>query len=309
MKKGRLHIIADPLYGDSGKGKIATIYCISNKVKCCVEFGTGDLAEHTINIGKNSYSTHIIPPTFLNEKCQLVVSESIQINKNLLQQDMKSLVMFDVAQRLVIDSNCKVCDISDATKDLEIKTAISDGHLKQYCRNTKELIAQYVYSGEDVIMILQHGAKVTKGYGEGEVVSKPVSVWEVLKMYQDLKDFVYVTFVLKLMPTRSLNGPLPFEIEWPEYLEPTVGKVTGIQHRISLHIDDYFLKELSQLNLNFNIAVTFADYYDNEMKGRQCIDEITPKLRKELDRIETLTKHKIDIISTGSDLGEYIWYL
>lgn len=307
MEKGIIRLIVDPQYGDSGKGKIGTIYSFIDKATQCVEYGTGHSAGHQVNLSnEESYLTSAIPPVYLNSNCKLILDKRMCINENLLLSELEKLEKFKIKDRLYIDSRC--IRLKDKEREQsssgQYDSVAKSSNLAPYLANSDEMIQECIDRGENQIVVVQHGKLLTKGYGEGEVIPYPLSLNEAMDRFSKWKDRIRIVYVLKMMPTRTYDGPLENEIEWPDNIPRSYGLHTGRPHRIASSISDEVLSDIKNYNKNAEIALTFADYFDPDIKNKK--DGLTLKLLREVHRIEEGSGTPVTLISQGKLIDDFI---
>ena len=111
-----------------------------------------------------------------------------------------------------------------------------------------------------------------------------------------------VILVVKAVPSRVGTGPLPCEIPVEEQDRRGIaeyGVRTGRRRRKSGVIPMELLKESVMLNGPTQIALTFCDHYDPEMKNAKVP---TAKIENLIDTIQTETNIPVTIIDSGKFL-------
>lgn len=306
MEKGIIRLIVDPQYGDSGKGKIGTIYSYIDKATQCVEYGTGHSAGHQLNLTDGeSYLTSAIPPVYVNRNCRLVLDKRMCVNEKLFFSELETLKKFNVKDRIFIDSRCIKLNGDEREKGYigEYKTVADTPTFSPFLADSDKMIQECIDRGENQVVVVQHGKLLTKGYGEGEVIPYPLSLNEAIDRFDKWKERLRIVYVLKMMPTRTYDGPLENEIEWPTNIPRAYGLHTKRPHRIAERISDDVLADIKSFNKNAEIALTFADYFDPEIKDKK--DGLTVKLLREVHRIEEATGIPVNCISTGKLLTDF----
>jgi len=118
-----------------------------------------------------------------------------------------------------------------------------------------------------------------------------------------------VVMVVKAMPTRVGEGPLPFEMPVEEAISRGIaeyGVVTGRPRRKAERIDMDLLRYAGMLNGPTQIALTFCDHYDPAMRGVRSVDEITPRIRSLIAEVEDATGAPVTMLDTGMRLHDMI---
>ena len=118
-----------------------------------------------------------------------------------------------------------------------------------------------------------------------------------------------VVMVVKAMPTRVGAGPLPHELSAEETVARGVaeyGVVTGRLRRKAAQLDWDLLAYATMLNGPTQIVLTFCDHYDPAMRTAQTRDDITPRVRALIDRVEKVTGAPVTLVDTGKYLDDFI---
>jgi adenylosuccinate synthase len=111
-----------------------------------------------------------------------------------------------------------------------------------------------------------------------------------------------VVMLVKCLPTRVGQGPLPYEMSWKEITDKGLqeyGVNTGRPRRKASAIELDKLRYVAMLNGPTEIALTFCDHYDPGIKDETQPSKITNKLRSLIKMIEHTTGAPVTLLDTG----------
>ena len=319
MRRGNVSIVLDPLYGDSGKGKIAAVLAARTDAALAIEIGTGPSAGHEIHHSGRSFLTRLIPPCYSHPNTLLAISRTVAIDLELLDQEVTSLEGFHVHQRLLVDPECTLISCAGQRNLLaaeraarsrfcsgEVARAGSATALLPFLRRIRDFTAEILDSGRQVIAVMQHGTCVTSAFGSGEVIDWSCTTQTAL---QELPSDcpIEALMVVRTMPSRTLDGPLPHEITWPAHLPPVYGKSSGKLARIASEPDYDLLAAMCRINQAVAIYVTFGDFLSPESHGATTWQGLGERLKKFVATLEARISLPVLYISTGPGLAEGVW--
>jgi adenylosuccinate synthase len=100
-------VLVGTQWGDEGKGKATDV--LSSKVDFVVKYNGGNNAGHTVIIGGEKYSLHLLPSGILSENVTPVIGNGVVIDPEVLFQEIDGLTArgFD-ASRLVVAQNAQI---------------------------------------------------------------------------------------------------------------------------------------------------------------------------------------------------------
>jgi adenylosuccinate synthase len=315
---GCAHIIVDPLYGDSGKGKIAARLAARVDAAVAIEVGSGPSAGHEIvDAEGRAFVTRMIPSCFTQRRTLLAIAKDILIEPTLLQQELAALAPYDADHRLRVDARCRVADFCDARDLVAAEAAIRRGEradgvgsvadvcwLHSHLVDVDALGGETLHGGADIVVIVQHGTCVGRDYGEGEVVDCACTATMPAVADVAANGRRRVVLVVKAMPTRSLRGVLPHETAWPARLPRAVGKSSGRPFRIAAAPDLDLLQAMARVNEGHEVCLTFADVLDPAAAGITSWNELPRCVRQLIDRIEAHLGLPVTYVSTGPRLDD-----
>ncbi|WP_230208039.1 adenylosuccinate synthetase [Microlunatus sp. Gsoil 973] len=118
-----------------------------------------------------------------------------------------------------------------------------------------------------------------------------------------------VIMVVKALPTRVGEGPLPNEITADDAQRRGIaeyGVVTGRPRRKADAIDYDLLGYAASLNGPTGVALTFCDHLDPTIRGRRTVGAITQRVRRVIAEVERATGAPVTMLDTGPRLDDMI---
>ena len=317
---GVTRIIIDPLYGNSGKGKIAALVAQSQNAALAVEVGTGPSAGHEIwDAAGRRYLTRMVPPCFTNRTTKLAIAKGVLIEPALLRTELEQLATYEVKDRLFIDKRCRVVDLESDSDLICAETEIRRKRVNEtlpsvsgvaeyspFLADVDELVSSVLRSGKDIVVVMQHGTCVTRGFGEGELIEWTCTTENALRELPGIRAY-QVLLVVRTMPTRTQSGPLPNEIAWPEGVPQMFGMSSGRPMRISSAPDMDLLHEMASVNRANEVYLTFADFLDSRARGVTQWQLLPDKVKKFVKEVERRVELPVRYISTGPGIDEGVW--
>lgn len=320
-------IVVDSLWGDAGKGKISGYLCQKHKATLCVRAGIGTNAGHSVYF-RNGRSIILrqLPMGILNKTTLLRVGSGVTVDPEILLSEIRK---WRLHKRAKVDFRCPI--ISEDDKKIERKHPVmmKIDSTKSGCgsararfvmreaKQVKDLPELHPYMSdvaEEVNNYAKDGTIVVEG-SQGTHISLALST-----------DYPYVTsdncttasfaddvglswklisrviMLVKCLPTRVGEGPLPYEMSWKEITSKGLqeyGVNTGRRRRKASAIDLDKLKYAAMLNGPTEIALTFCDHYDQEIKNETEPSRITSKLSSLIGKIEQVVEAPVTLLDTG----------
>jgi adenylosuccinate synthase len=317
---GVTRIIIDPLYGNSGKGKIAALVAQSKNAALAVEVGTGPSAGHEIwDAAGRRYLTRMVPPCFIHRTTKLAIAKGVMIEPTLLRTELQHLESFEVNNRLFIDNRCRVVDLQSESDLVHAETEIRRrrahetlpsvsevAELRPFLANVDDLLSNVLQSGKEAVVVMQHGTCVTHGFGEGELIEWTCTTENALLELPGIGAH-QVLLVVRTMPTRTQHGPLPNEISWPEHTPQLFGMSSGRPMRISSGPDLDLLHKMAVINKANEVYLTFADFLDSRARGVTQWQLLPDKIKRFVNEVERRLGLAVRYISTGPGIDEGVW--
>jgi len=327
-------VIVGGQFGSEGKGKVAHYLAREQCATVAIRVGGANSGHTAIDATGTPRVFRVLPtPALLKEvKCVIGAGSYIDVDVLLTEVEISQLP----PEQLLIDPNAFV--ITDAHKDIEnqwglVERVGSTGSgtgaavIERISRRSKNHLARHDprlsrytrLSVPDFLRsVLRRGEQVivegTQGFGlsllHSQDYPKATSrdttagtfVAEAGVSPRDVSD---VVLVLRAFPIRVAgdSGPLAHEIDWA-----TVGReggwsegpveytsVTGKIRRVA-RFDPSIVREAINVNYPNVIVVNHADYFDRVAHDSKKPTEV---VRKNIDKIEDLIDHQIDLIGLG----------
>ena len=297
---GKTLVVADSLWGDSGKGKIAAYVAWKEDYDISVRAGTGTNAGHSIQVDGKDIHTNQLPlagilPNKSGKKMQICVGSGVCVDPKKLAKEI--LEYKDIAIRVCVDWRCPVID--QEHKDRESSSSnYSEDHTGSTKSGTGEARVDYVkrigkrFKDCDAALICADVAEyVNRRYDMGDKIVIEGSQGHYLSLYLSpeypvvtsdnctVSAFIddvglawnkvdEVCMIVKSAPTRVSQacGDLPGEISKEEIRNLGIeeyGVTTGRLRRKSLEIPFDLLYDVVMINQPTYFALTFCDHVDD----------------------------------------------
>ncbi|MBL8026864.1 MAG: adenylosuccinate synthetase [Fibrobacteres bacterium] len=329
-------IVVDALWGDSGKGKIASYLAVREDAKICIRAGTGTNAGHSIHLENGEIlKTHQLPLAGLLTSAQMMVGSGVGVDPAVFFEELERFEKFGLKERAKIDFR------SPVILPEYIKREKLSGHLQktvgstlsgtgvcqsEFCMRTAkqakdvEELAPYICdAAKEVNQACKEGNNVVVEGSQGTFLSLALTKdypcctsgnCTTTAFADDIglnwKYITEVILVVKAVPSRIGEGPLPFELSVEEQDARGIaefGVKTGRRRRKSDRIPMDLLKESVMLNGPTQIALTFCDHFDPEVKGKK---NPTDKITELIDTIEKETNVPVTILDFGKSYNSIV---
>ncbi|MGY0232222.1 adenylosuccinate synthetase [Longispora urticae] len=326
-------IVVDALWGDSGKGKTCAHLTIKHQAGLNVRAGVGTNAGASVTLPDGVLvKARQLPIGWINPGTRVAVGPGVLVDPRVLADEVER---FGLAGRAFIDGRCAVITpehIKAELDDLHLNgtvgsTCTGNGHARadfvlrraQQARDLPELAPYLLDVAREVNTVAASGTVIVAG-SQGTMLSLALSrdypyttsgnctaaaaMDEVGLNWRLVTD---VVMVVKAMPTRVGRGPLPFEMTAAEAEARGIaeyGVHTGRTRRKAERIDFELLEYAAMLNGPTQIALTFTDHYDPDMRGSR--GHVTPEVRDLISRVEAATGAPVTMLDTGPGLHDII---
>lgn len=326
-------IVVGGQWGDEGKGKVIAYLCHKDAPDIIARGGVGPNAGHTVRVGDRDYKLRMVPSGFVYERAKLLLGAGLLIDPEVL---LSEIDMCNLNERIKIDYRCGIIDsehksldkssehlakkigttgtgCGPANRDRVMRTARQAKDidaLKPYLTDVPRELNEAMDRGKRVLVEGSQGFYLSLFYGTYPfVTSKDTSASAIASdvgIGPARIDDVIVVF--KSFPTRVGEGPFPTEMSQEEAERRGIveyGTVTGRRRRIG-----YFDFELARYSCMVNsatqIALSKVDAFDPQCKGARSYDELTPKVKEFVAKIEKETGRPVTLISTGAEMTEIV---
>lgn len=338
MNNKGAYIVVGGQWGDCGKGLISAYLGAREDAKLVCRAGTGANAEHGIFLEdeKTYLKVNQLPLGWMfNPNTQIRIGSGVAVDPVKLLTEIDK---YHLAERVKIDYRCPIITREHIKAEEESKGMASIGSTFSgtgYCR--ADFVLRKAQQARDIPMlknyILDVGSEInvisdnhisivecSQGFGlslaisddypnvTSDNVTSMAAADDVLLNWKKLKE---VVMVVKALPTREGAGKMGNvreltlnEIESKGFVEPS--SIGGVTRRKAEGIDFDMLKYATEVNGATQIALTFLDHYDEEMKNAKSYGEITDKAWKLIEKIEATTHIPVSILNTGKAYNNII---
>lgn len=330
-------VIVDAMWGDSGKGKTCAHLAARHNAELTVRAGVGTNAGASVILDDDTViKARQLPTGWLNPGTRVAVGSGVLVDPLVFADEIDR---FDLADRAVVDGRCAIITpehIKAELDDIHLagtvgSTCTGNGYaradfvlrrarqardipeLKPYVADVaREVNAVAAAHEQTVIVEGSQGTLLSLAFSDdypcvtSDNCTAAAAMDDVGLNWRLVTD---VVMVVKAMPSRVGEGPLPFEISAAEASARGIaeyGVVTGRPRRKADGIDFELLEYATMLNGPTQIALTFCDHYDDRMRGARSVDQITPRVRDLIDRVETVTGAPVTMVDTGPRLHDML---
>jgi len=320
-------IVVDALWGDAGKGKISGFLCKKHGAPVCIRAGIGTNAGHSIYFQDGrSIVLRQLPMGLVNETTLLRVGSGVTVDPKIFLSEVKKWHLYERAK---VDFRCPVITDEDKAMEREHPVMVKIDSTKSGCgsararftmreakqaRDIPELHDYITDVAREANEYASKGTIVIEG-SQGTQISLALSPeypyvtsdnCTTASFIDDVglswKLIDKVVLLVKCLPTRVGEGPLPYEMSWKEITDKGIdeyGVNTGRPRRKASSIELEKLKYAAMLNGPTEIALTFCDHYDIHVKNATHSSNITEKVRSLIDKIERVVGVPVTILDTG----------
>lgn len=329
-------IVVDAFWGDSGKGKTTAHLARKLDASLAVRAGVGTNAGASFTLDDGTLVKHRqLPTAWVNPRTRLAVGPGVLVNPEILADEVQR---FAVADRTLVDPRCGVITPDDLAEDAAdpflrevVGTSRSGvGPARARYVNRKAQRAADLPELASLVGDVAHEANTRSAAGEVVLVesaqgmqlslslsfeypcttvkncTSAAAIDDVGLSWRQVGD---VVLVVKALPTRVGEGPLPYEMPHEEAVARGIaeyGVNTGRPRRKASRIDPDLLGYATMVNGPTQIALTFADHLDPAVKGARTADRLTPTVRRVIDEVEQVTGCPVTMVDTGPLLGDMI---
>jgi adenylosuccinate synthase len=322
-------IVLGAQWGDECKGKISAHLVQRDKVKYLYKAGIGPNAEHGIYWEKDGpyVKCNQLPLGFIRSPDVLVrIGPGVCVDVEKLFAEIK---YFGLEGRVKVDPRCPIVKPEHKQWEREnlkggstyngcgpcrsefiLRKALQARdipELKDYLLDVPEELNK-VAKDEKVVIECSQGAllSLALSYDYPSVTSDNVTTCAAMDdVGLDWRLLESVVMVVKSMPTRESSGPMGGVDEMSDEELQQSGllyedsSIDGGKRRKIKGIDFKLLEYASKINGPTEIALTFLDHYDSEMKDvtdKTLVTEVTTAL---MDKVAKATQAKISMLETG----------
>lgn len=330
-------VIVDALWGDSGKGKTCAYLSHRDNAALAVRAGIGTNAGASVTLDDGTQiRARQLPTGWLNPGTRVAVGSGVLVDPAVFADEV---VRFGLADRVMIDRRCAVITAEhierERADDHLIRTvgttgtgtgpARSDFVLRK-AKQARDLDELQPYLGDvaaeanriaadpDQLVIIEgsQGTLLSLAlsddypYTTSGNCTSAAAINDVGLNWQHLSE---VIMVVKALPSRVGEGPLPYELAAGEAERRGIaeyGVVTGRPRRKAGAIDYELLAYSASLNGPTAIVLTFCDHLDPAIRGRRTTAAISDPVRRVIAEVEHATGAPVILLDTGPRLDDVI---
>ncbi len=331
-------LVVDALWGDSGKGKISAYTALKQEAAFCVRAGTGTNAGHSIYFEDGSeIRTHQLCCGWLHSRTQLRIGSGVAVDPEMFLREIHS---YKLASRTGVDLRCpvitpehrareardrhladtlgSVCSGSGsgaARADFVLRRARQARdipELQDFLTDVPREINTACTQGRAVVIESSQGTHLSLAlttdypYCTSDNCTAVAAADDAGLNWQFIKE---VILVVKAVPSRVGPGPLPFEMSAGDQDRRGIveyGVTTGRRRRKAHRISWRYLEEAVMLNGPTQIALTFCDHLDPDVRGARAREALTEPVLKLIHDVKTHTGVPVTIAETGRYFGDIV---
>lgn len=321
-------VIVDAFWGDSGKGKVSAWLARSLGATLAVRAGIGTNAGASVILPDDSViKQRQLPTAWMNGFARVAVGSGVLVNPEVF---LAEVAEFGLEGRAFVDGRCPVIlpeHIAAEQADTNLaetvgSTKTGNGHARadfvlRRGPQAKDIpaLAPYVTdvaleanqraASEEIIIQGSQGTYLSLAlspdypFTTSDNCTVAAAIDDVGLNWRLVKDAI---MIVKVMPTRVGQGPLPYEMTEDEIIARGIaerGVVTGRVRRKASQIDWDLLAYSAMLNGPTQIVLTFCDHLDPAMKTVTHRDGITQPVKDVIAHVERITGAPVTLVDTG----------
>lgn len=325
-------VIVDAFWGDSGKGKIGAYLAREHKIPYCVRAGTGTNAGHSLYLESGEIlKTNQLPLSGILAESDLLIGSGVAVDPLVLAQELERFDRrYGVSERTKVDFRCPVIlpeyrsreqedellqetvgttgtGTGVALAEFRLRRARQAGDIPDLAPYVADVAAELNTACAENMTVLVEGSQGTLlslalsrdyPYCTSDNCTTAALIDDVGLNWQHIEE---VVLVVKALPSRVGGGPLPFEVPTDQQPAHIVeyGVTTGRRRRKAAAISWELLHEAVMLNGPTQIALTFCDHFDEEIRDAS---RLTPKVMDLVKEIERVTCIPVTLVETGKSI-------
>ncbi|MGB9853638.1 MAG: adenylosuccinate synthetase [Candidatus Bathyarchaeales archaeon] len=324
-------VIAGAFWGDEGKGKIISYLALKDKIDVCVRTGSVNAA-HTVWIEGKRYALHMVPATFVYERCRLLIGAGANVHVAKFLEEVDAT---NVKNRIGVDYQASIIEEKHSMQDktsAHLKGLGTTGWgvgpaLEERVRRTAKLAKDIpelqpyltdvaaetntaIDAGKKVLLEGTQGFMLSLFYGTypyvtGRDTSASAICSEAGVGPTKVDD---VLLVFKSFMTRVGAGPLPGELTKEEAVKRgwfEVAAGTGRERR-SAPFNFEIAKKAVMINGATQAALTKLDVIYPRCKGARTYDDLPLEAKEFVKEIERQIGVPVVLIGTGPEALDII---
>ncbi|MEM3703645.1 MAG: adenylosuccinate synthetase [Candidatus Bathyarchaeia archaeon] len=324
-------VIVGGFWGDEGKGKIISYLALKDKIDVCVRTGSVNAA-HTVWFEGKRYALHMVPATFVYEKCRLLIGAGANIH---IAKFLEEVELTNVKNRIGVDHQASVIEEKHSEQDKKsahlkgigttgwgvgpaieervrrtAKLAKDAPELQPYLTDVALEVNNAIDAGKKVILEGTQGLMLSLFFGTYPYVTgrdtSASAICSEAGVGPTKVDNVLIVF--KSFMTRVGAGPLPGELPKEEavkrgWFELAAG--TGRERR-SAPFNFEIAKKAVMINGATQAALTKLDVLYPKCKGIRKYEDLPPEAKEFIREIERQVAVPVVLIGTGPDALDII---
>ncbi|MEM2953756.1 MAG: adenylosuccinate synthetase [Candidatus Bathyarchaeia archaeon] len=324
-------VIAGAFWGDEGKGKIISYLALKDKVDLCVRTGSVNAA-HTVWIEGKRYALHMVPATFVYEKCRLLIGAGANVHVAKFLEEVEAT---NVKNRIGVDYQASIIEEKHSEQDKAsahlrglgttgwgvgpaieervrrtAKLAKDIPELQPYLTDVAAEVNKAIDAGKKVLLEGTQGFMLSLFYGTypyvtGRDTSASAICSEAGVGPTKVDD---VLLVFKSFMTRVGSGPLPGELTKEEALKHgwfEIAAGTGRERR-SAPFNFDIAKKAVMINGATQAALTKLDAIYPKCKGVRTYEDLPLEAKEFVKEIERQIGVPVVLLGTGPEALDII---
>jgi len=324
-------VIVGGFWGDEGKGKIISYLALKDKVDVCVRTGSVNAA-HTVWFEGKRYALHMVPASFVYEKCRLLIGAGANVH---VAKFLEEVELTNVKNRIGIDHQASIIEEKHSEQDKTsahlkgigttgwgvgpaieerlrstAKLAKDIPELRPYLTDVALEVNNAIDSGRKVVLEGTQGFMLSLFFGTYPYVTgrdtSASAVCSEAGVGPTKVDEVLVVF--KSFMTRVGAGPLPGELPKEEAIKRgwfEVAAGTGRERR-SAPFDFEIARRAAVINGATQAALTKLDALYPSCKGARKFEDLPVEAKEFVREVERQVGIPVVLIGTGPDALDII---
>lgn len=331
-------IVVGAQWGDEGKGLFSAYLSWKLGAKIVARAGTGANAEHGIFLKdeKTYLKVNQLPLGWMfNPKATIVIGSGVAVDPDKL---LGEIIKYNLEGRVQVDYRCPIITPEHIRQEMEDKGMQSVGStfsgtgrcrsdfVLRKAKQAKDIPALEPYLTDcgiyvnvacvksDVIIESSQGTMLSLAVSPdypnttSDNVTACACADDVLLNWKRIED---VVLVVKAMPTREGKGSFGTSEEFTkDYLIENkmveISSIGGVIRRKASGIDFEMLKYATQINGATQIALSFCEHYDPNIKNAKYYHQITKDIWDLIFKIQKETGVPVTMLNTGKSYNNII---
>lgn len=330
-------IIVGAQWGDEAKGLISAYKSVRDKSKLICRAGVGPNAEHGIFLSEHGpyIKVNQLPLGWMfDTESQIRIGSGVAVNPELLFEEMKQ---YDLFNRVKVDYRCPIITPEHIEKERASKGMNTLGSTfsgSGFCRADNILrvgkrasdvpsLRSFLFDCAEEINEVAASDVVTIESSQGTLLSLSVSkeypnvtsdnvtstaaADDVLLNWQKIKE---VVMVVKTLPTREGAGSLGAkELTKSEIIKRGLAEkssIGGVIRRKGEEINWEMLSYAAEINGATQIALTFCEHYDPQIKDVRDVNGVTDRIWRLIEKVKNEIGVPVTILNTGKRFSSIV---